>query len=100
MTQHSDEGTLFSSRKFGDWATVKEALIAKDIGGVFILAPMAMQLRADGIPIKVVYLGHRDGGAIVVGDTWSTNFRTTPGAYQQMHAGEGDSWVAGYLPMP
>jgi NitT/TauT family transport system substrate-binding protein len=68
VTQHSDEGTLFRSRKFGDWPTVKEALIAKDIGGVFILAPMAMQLCADGIPIKIVYLGHRDGTAIVVGE--------------------------------
>ena len=67
MTRHSDEGTLFRSRKFTDWPTVKEALIAKDIGGVFILAPMAMQLAADGIPIKVVYLGHRDGTGIVVG---------------------------------
>ncbi len=67
MTTHSDEGTLFRSRKFTDWPTVKEALIAKEIGGVFILAPMAMQLVADGIPIKVVYLGHRDGTAIVVG---------------------------------
>ena len=58
---------MFRSRKFTDWPTVKEALIAKEIGGVFILAPMAMQLAADGIPIKVVYLGHRDGTAIVVG---------------------------------
>jgi len=58
---------MFRSRKFSDWPTVKEALIAKEIGGVFILAPMAMQLAADGIPIKVVYLGHRDGTAIVVG---------------------------------
>lgn len=67
MTKHSEEGTLFKSKKFTDWPTVKEALIAKEIGGVFILAPMAMQLAADGIPIKVVYLGHRDGTAIVVG---------------------------------
>lgn len=67
MTQHSDQGTLFRSRKFTDWPTVKEALIAKEIGGVFILAPMAMQLVADDIPIKIVYLGHRDGTAIVVG---------------------------------
>ena len=67
MTKHSDEGTLFSSKKFTDWPTVKEALISKEIGGVFILAPMAMQLVADGIPIKVVYLGHRDGTGIVVG---------------------------------
>jgi len=67
VTDHSDEGTLFRSRKFTDWPTVKEALIAEEIGGVFILAPMAMQLVADGIPIKVVYLGHRDGTAIIVG---------------------------------
>ena len=67
MTEHSEEGTFFRSRKFTDWPTVKEALIAKEIGGVFILAPMAMQLVADGIPIKVVYLGHRDGTALVVG---------------------------------
>ncbi|MDA0948122.1 MAG: ABC transporter substrate-binding protein [Planctomycetota bacterium] len=80
MTQHSDEGTLFRSRKFTDWPTVKEALIAKEIGGVFILAPMAMQLVADGIPIKVVYLGHRDGTAIVVGkDSSIHEFRDLEG---------------------
>lgn len=66
MTTHSDEGSLFKSMKFTDWPTVKEALIAKEIGAVFILAPMAMQLKADGVPIKVCYLGHRDGTAIVV----------------------------------
>ena len=66
MTKHSEKGTLFRSRKFTDWPTVKEALISKEIGGVFILAPMAMQLVADGVPIKVVYLGHRDGTGIVV----------------------------------
>jgi NitT/TauT family transport system substrate-binding protein len=68
VTKHSEEHSLFHSQKFTDWATVKEALIAKDIGGVFILAPMAMQLAADEIPIKVVYLGHRDGTGIVVGN--------------------------------
>ena len=57
---------MFHSRKFTDWPTVKEALIAKEVGGVFILAPLAMQLVADGVPIKVVYLGHRDGTALVV----------------------------------
>lgn len=66
MTKHSDEGSLFRAQKFTDWPTVKEALISKDIGAVFILAPMAMQLRIDGVPIKVCYLGHRDGTAIVV----------------------------------
>ena len=64
---HTDEGSSFRSQKFTDWPTVKEALIAKEIGAVFILAPMAMALKADGVPAKVVYLGHRDGTAIVVG---------------------------------
>lgn len=67
MTENSGKGTLFRSQKFTDWPTVKEALIAQEIGAVFILAPMAMQLKADGVPIKVCYLGHRDGTAIVVG---------------------------------
>jgi NitT/TauT family transport system substrate-binding protein len=67
VTKHSNEGSFFRSQKFTDWPTVKEALIAKEIGAVFILAPMAMQLKADGVPIKVCYLGHRDGTAIVVG---------------------------------
>lgn len=67
VTDHNDSGSLFQSRKFTDWATVKEALIARSIDAVFILAPMAMQLRADGVPVKVVYLGHRDGSALVVG---------------------------------
>lgn len=57
---------MFRSRKFTDFATVKESLMAKEVGASFILAPLAMQLAADGVPIKVVYLGHRDGTAIVV----------------------------------
>lgn len=68
MTKHSEGGSLFKSVKFTDWPTVKEALIAKEIGASFILAPMAMQLRADGVPIKVVYLGHRDGTTMMVRD--------------------------------
>lgn len=67
MTQHSERGTFFESRKFTDFATLKEALIARRIQASFILAPMAMQLAADGVPIKVVYLGHRDGTAMIVG---------------------------------
>jgi NitT/TauT family transport system substrate-binding protein len=67
VTKHGEGGSFFRSKKFTDWATVKESLIARSIDAVFILAPMAMQLRADGVPVKVVYLGHRDGTAIIVG---------------------------------
>lgn len=66
MTTHSESGAVFRSRKFTDFATVKEALISKEIGASFILAPLAMQLVRDGVPIKIVYLGHRDGSALIV----------------------------------
>lgn len=32
----------------------------------FIVAPMAIALAAQGVPIKIVYLGHRYGSAVVV----------------------------------
>jgi NitT/TauT family transport system substrate-binding protein len=31
-----------------------------------MLAPLAMRLRQEGVPIKIVYLGHRDGTALMV----------------------------------
>jgi NitT/TauT family transport system substrate-binding protein len=66
VTEHSDDGSVFRSRKFTDWPTVTEALTSGDIGAAFILAPLAMQLAQNDIPVKIVYLGHRDGTAIVV----------------------------------
>jgi NitT/TauT family transport system substrate-binding protein len=80
VTKHSEKGSFFRSQKFTDWPTVKESLIARKVDAVFILAPMAMQLRADGVPIKVVYLGHRDGTAIMVGaDSDIRDFRDLAG---------------------
>jgi NitT/TauT family transport system substrate-binding protein len=36
------------------------------VQAAFIVAPMALALKAQGVPIKVVYLGHRYGSAVVV----------------------------------
>ena len=33
----------------------------------FMVAPMAIALRAQGVPVKIVYLGHRYGSGLVVG---------------------------------
>lgn len=66
MTEHGEGGSVFRSRKFTDWPTVTEALTAGEIGAAFILAPLAMQMASQGVPIRIVYLGHRDGTAIVV----------------------------------
>ena len=66
MTKHSETGSFFRSQKFTDWPTVTEALNAKEIGAAFILAPLAMQLAQEAVDVRIVYLGHRDGTAIVV----------------------------------
>ncbi len=66
MTTHNQSGSVFLSRKFSDFATIKESLIARRIDASFILAPLAMQLVANGVPIKIVYLGHRDGTTLMV----------------------------------
>ena len=40
--------------------------MADQMQAAFIVAPMAIALRAQGVPIKIVYLGHRYGSALVV----------------------------------
>lgn len=67
VTRHSTRGTVFQSQKFTDFPSMKEALIARKIDATFMIAPLAMKLVSDGVPVKIVYLGHRDGSALVVG---------------------------------
>jgi NitT/TauT family transport system substrate-binding protein len=52
--------------RFNGWPELKEAFLAGYLPASFILAPMAMALREQGVPIKIVYLGHRDGTAMMV----------------------------------
>jgi NitT/TauT family transport system substrate-binding protein len=66
VTEHSTSGTKFKAQKFTDFPSMKEALIARKIDATFMITPLAMKLAADGVPVKIVYLGHRDGTAIVV----------------------------------
>ena len=40
--------------------------IANKMQAAFTVAPMAIALRSQGVPIRIVYLGHRYGSAIVV----------------------------------
>jgi NitT/TauT family transport system substrate-binding protein len=32
----------------------------------FMIAPLAMKLREQGVPVKILYLGHRDGSTVMV----------------------------------
>lgn len=52
--------------RFSGWPELKEAFLAANLQATFMLAPMAMALKQQGVPVKIVYLGHRDGTALVV----------------------------------
>lgn len=65
-TRTTTTSTRFESRRFTEFATVVEALKARKLDATFLLAPLAMVLRDQGVPIKIVYLGHRDGSTVMV----------------------------------
>jgi NitT/TauT family transport system substrate-binding protein len=66
ISKLSQSGEIFLPRLFQGFPEIKEALISNRIQAAFIVAPLAIALRAQGVPIKVVYLGHRYGSAVVV----------------------------------
>src|SRR6202167_3982472 len=66
ISKLSEHGEVFLPRLFQGFPEIKEALISNRMQAAFIVAPMAIALKAQGVPIKVVYLGHRYGSAVVV----------------------------------
>ena len=66
ISKLSQSGEIFLPRLFQGFPEIKEALISNRIQAAFIVAPLAIALRAQGVAIKVVYLGHRYGSAVVV----------------------------------
>ncbi len=65
-TKSTTTGTRFVSQRFTEFPTVVEALKARKLEATFLLAPLAMVLREQGVPIHIVYLGHRDGSTVMV----------------------------------
>ncbi len=66
VTSHSAGGAVFRSKRYTEFATIAEEFKAGKLQASFILAPLAMTLCRQGLPIKIVYLGHRDGTTLVV----------------------------------
>lgn len=66
ISAYSKSGHLFIPRMFQGFPEIKEALISNKMQAAFMVAPMAIALRAQGVPIKIIYLGHRYGSAVVV----------------------------------
>jgi NitT/TauT family transport system substrate-binding protein len=52
--------------RFSGFPEIKESLVSRHLQATFMVAPLAMALRQQGVPIKIVYLGHRDGTAMMV----------------------------------
>jgi NitT/TauT family transport system substrate-binding protein len=51
----------FQFKSVQRFPTVVSALEAKQIQATFMIVPLAMKLREQGVPVKICYLGHRDG---------------------------------------
>ena len=66
INQQVEGQSSFDPVRFSGWPELKEAFLSGYTPATFILAPMAMALREQGVPLKIVYLGHRDGTALMV----------------------------------
>lgn len=66
ISRRSLDEHQFLLRMFQGFPEIKEALLSNRVQAGFLVAPMAVALRSQGVPIKIVYLGHRYGSAMVV----------------------------------
>src|SRR5262245_40503418 len=58
---------MFEPVRFNEFGSIQAALLSNKLQASFILAPLAMSLREQrNAPIRIVYLGHRDGTALMV----------------------------------
>ena len=66
INRQTTGASMFDPVRFQGWPELKEAYLSGYTPATFILAPMAIALREQGVPIKIVYLGHREGGDVMV----------------------------------
>lgn len=55
----------FEALKFGSFAEMSEAFRSGHIQAAFIIAPLAVALHQQGVPLKVVYIGNRHESTLV-----------------------------------
>src|ERR1700690_2628898 len=53
----TSKATQFVSQRFNDFPTVVETMKAGRLEASFMIAPLAMKLREQGLPVKILYLG-------------------------------------------
>ncbi len=62
----TSKDTRFDSQRFTDFPTMVESMKSGRLEATFMIAPLAMKLREQGVPVKILYLGHRDGSTVIV----------------------------------
>ena len=56
----------YDSQRFQDFPTMVESIRGGRLEATFMIVPLAMKLREQGVPVRIVYLGHRDGSTVMV----------------------------------
>lgn len=56
----------YDSQRYTDFPTMVESMKSGRLEATFMIVPLAMKLREQGVPVKIVYLGHRDGSTVMV----------------------------------
>ena len=62
----TSHATRFESQRFTDFPTVVESVKSGRLDATFMIAPLAMKLREQGVKVRIAYLGHRDGSTVMV----------------------------------
>ena len=65
----SQSGMKVELVKYGSWNELLDALNSNRVDGASVLIELAMKSKQEGIGIKAVALGHRDGNVIVVSNS-------------------------------
>lgn len=64
--KYLDELKNIEMSKFTNWNDLADSLRKGHVDGAFILAPLAMKLRREGVPIENLLLANREGSVLTV----------------------------------
>ena len=62
----AEDGLKIELVKYGSWPELLDGLNANRVDGASVLIELAMKSKQEGIGIKAVALGHRDGNVVIV----------------------------------
>ncbi len=65
-TKTTTTGAHFISKRFTNFPDVVDNIKSGRLQASFMIAPLAMKIREQGVKVKIVYLGHRDGSTVMV----------------------------------